>query len=85
VYANDLATHAEVSRFVRAGARCDLDQIVAIHKRAFPKTFGSALGKSYLRAFYAWFLADSAALCLVAASQEQLLGYVVGCQSSQAY
>jgi len=85
MYASSLATYAEVSRLVRTGARCDLDQIVAIHKRAFPKTFGSALGKSYLRAFYAWFLADSAALCLVAASQEQLLGYVVGCQSSQTY
>jgi ribosomal protein S18 acetylase RimI-like enzyme len=85
MYASSLATYAEVSRLVRAGARCDLDQIVAVHKQAFPKTFGSALGKSYLRAFYAWFLADSAALCLVAASQEQLLGYVVGCQSSQTY
>jgi ribosomal protein S18 acetylase RimI-like enzyme len=85
VYANNLATYTDVSRFIRAGARCDLDQIVAIHKQAFPNTFGSALGKSYLRAFYAWFLADSAALCLVAASEKRLLGYAVGCQNARTY
>lgn len=80
----DLSVYEETSRLVRAGRRHDLDQIVAIHKLSFPDTFGSRLGKSYLRAFYAWFLTEPAALCLVAA-EERLLGYVVGCQDAHLY
>jgi len=63
VYASSLATYAEVSRLVRAGARCDLDQIVAIHKQAFPKTFGKVTYALFTRGF--WQIAQRFALWLL--------------------
>lgn len=81
----ELATQQPAYRDIRSGNTPDLDQIVAIHKQAFSNTFGSKLGKSYLRAFYAWFFTESSALCLVATAERGIVGYVAGCLSAQTY
>lgn len=75
----------KIAPTVRLGTLNDLNQVVAIHKQAFSNTFGSKLGSSYLRAFYKWFFCEASAVCFVAASEAQLLGYVVGCQSAKQY
>ena len=64
---------------MRPLSRQDVDECAAMHRRAFPGFFLSALGEPFLREFYRAFLDDDA-VTAVATSPDgrQLLGVVVG-------
>ena len=57
-----------------------LDQVVAVHLRAFPGFFLSFLGPKFLREFYQSFILDEAGVGFVAkeSGSEEILGAIVG-------
>jgi ribosomal protein S18 acetylase RimI-like enzyme len=57
-----------------------LDQVVAVHMRAFPNFFLSFLGPKFLKEFYQSFIVDEAGVGFVAkeSGTEKILGAIVG-------
>ncbi|MEL4506379.1 GNAT family N-acetyltransferase [Luteococcus sp. H138] len=57
----------------------DIEQIVALHRRAFPDFFLSQLGPNFLTQFYKGFLTDPTSVTVVAHGDDgRVLGAVVG-------
>ncbi|WP_420174345.1 GNAT family N-acetyltransferase [Luteococcus sp. OSA5] len=57
----------------------DIDDVVALHRRAFPDFFLSQLGPNFLAQFYKGFLTDPTSVTVVAHGEDgRVLGAVVG-------
>jgi ribosomal protein S18 acetylase RimI-like enzyme len=58
--------------------KTELDEVVRIHLQQFPASRATRLGTPFVRKMYRWFIENQAPLALVAESDGQLLGCVVG-------
>ena len=56
----------------------DINAVARLHRRAFPDTRSTKLGKPYIRKMFRWFLAFQPDLSLVARKDGEIVGYVVG-------
>jgi colanic acid biosynthesis glycosyl transferase WcaI len=63
---------------VRTATVTDADAIVARHLEAFPDFNLSKLGPKFLRHLYLAMLADGQTVCLVAAAESRVIGFIVG-------
>lgn len=63
---------------VRPLASADLAAVASLHARALPDGFFAGLGERFLRAYYRSFLASPVAVALVAASETDVVGAIVG-------
>ena len=63
---------------VRIAKLCDVDEIVSIHRTAFPHFFLTSLGVAFLRRFYGAIVRDEDGICLVSVGVNGLVGFAVG-------
>lgn len=68
---------------VRPMTRADLDDVVAVHRAAFPNFFLSFLGPAFLRVFYGFVVAEG--IALVAEDGGAIAGFVAGVLDSQSF
>ena len=63
---------------VRALLRCDIDFVVALHREQFPDNAASRLGRFFLRAYYASFVASPHAIAYAVECDGRIAGFLVG-------
>lgn len=63
---------------IRAWGEQDVPALAALHEGAFAGQLGPTLGRRYLKAFFAWFVANPTAVGFVAQVERRLAGYVFG-------
>lgn len=56
----------------------DISDVVEIHRRAFPSSRSTSLGRPYVRKMFKWFLEYQPQLCLAAKEDKRIVGYVIG-------
>lgn len=70
--------HEPVIRRVQESAPLLVEELVELHRQAFPDFFLTNLGPAFLRQIYGGFLCDPQGICLVAEENEKVVGLAVG-------
>lgn len=67
-----------MSHSIVAMEKSHINEVANLHRKVFPQSRSTKLGKPYVRKMFRWFITYQPELCLICIEKGKITGYVVG-------